>query len=124
MLTGDGTQGEVYLADVCKLLVTHYEFGPNVYTKLDGRDAFWVLVDLGFEEHCRKAGLEITTPHGVGHNCFKMRAESLPAFLDLIHSFVSAHRLELRARIQADSRAKDWSKSWWSGDLPDAAQPQ
>ena len=34
MLTGDGTQGEVYLADVCKLLVTHYEFGPNVYTKL------------------------------------------------------------------------------------------
>lgn len=93
---------------------------PNVFVNLDDLDMFWPLRELGFLEHATALGLDVITPHGVGHNCFKMPAEHLDRFLLALRDFFAAHADALRKaatqRSPEQPKVKDWRKSWWYND--------
>ena len=90
---------------------------PNVFVNVDDLDVFWPLLEIGFLEHVSALGLAVETPHGVGHNCFKMPAVHVDRFLLTLRDFFAdnapAIRKQAKERPSGRPEVKNWRKSWW-----------
>lgn len=86
---------------------------PNLFVNVDDRDVFFPLVRLGLLDAARDRGLVVETPHGAGHNCFKISSDQLPPFLDLLAEFFVRHADAIRLAAATDPRVTNWRESWW-----------
>jgi hypothetical protein len=86
---------------------------PCVFVNYKDRDIIHALRDLGFLGVLEEEQLRVETPHGVGHNCFKVPSAGVMRFLVLLRAFCRASAPALDAALCTDPRLKDWRESWW-----------
>ena len=104
-----GVKREVWLLEGGLEVLLNYFNRPNAFVKLQDGDPFHALYDLGILRFFKSRGINIDTPHGDGHNCFKMNQAEVGDFLKALEEYFTEHQLA----IAEYPPRQTWQNSWW-----------